>query len=58
MLEYLKKLKARLSRFLLLSKTLKVIEALNVIKKEQINNLNYSVLSEVIYINQLFGTDL
>ena len=36
-------------------KTLKGIEAMNMIKKRQINNLNYSVLGEVRYINQLFG---
>jgi len=44
--------------FCSVSKTLKGIEALNMIKKEQINNLNYSVLGEVKYINQLFGTGL
>ena len=37
------------------NKTLKGIEAMNMIKKRQVNNLNYSVLSEVKYINQLFG---
>jgi transposase-like protein len=37
------------------SKTLKGIEALNMVKKEQIQNLNYSGLNEVKYINQLFG---
>ena len=37
------------------SKTLKGIEAMNMIKKGQVNNLNYSVLNEVKYINQLFG---
>ncbi len=36
-------------------KTLKGIEAMNMIKKRQINDLNYSVLSEIKYINQLFG---
>ena len=36
------------------SKTLKGIEAMNMIKKRQVNNLNYSVLNEVKYINQLF----
>ena len=36
-------------------KTLKGIEAMNMIKKGQINNLNYSILNEVKYINQLFG---
>ena len=36
-------------------KTLKGIEAMNMIKKRQVNNLNYSVLNEVKYINQLFG---
>ncbi len=35
--------------------TLKGIEAMNVVKKGQVNNLNYSVLNEVKYINQLFG---
>ena len=37
------------------NKTLKGIEAMNLIKKRQVNNLNYSVLNEVKYINQLFG---
>ena len=37
------------------SKTLKGIEAMNMIKKRQVNNLNYSVLNKVKYINQLFG---
>ena len=37
------------------NKTLKGIEAMNMIKKRQVNNLNYSVLNEVKYINQLFG---
>ena len=37
------------------SKTLKVIEAMNMVKKGQVNNLNYSGLDEVKYINQLFG---
>ena len=37
------------------SKTLKGIEALNMVKKRQVNNLNYSVFNEVKYINQLFG---
>ena len=37
------------------SKTLKGIEAMNLVKKRQVNNLNYSVLDEVKYINQLFG---
>ncbi len=36
-------------------KTLKGIEAMNMIKKGQVNDLNYSVLNEVKYINQLFG---
>jgi hypothetical protein len=36
-------------------KTLKGIEAINMIKKGQINDLNYSVLNEIKYINQLFG---
>ena len=40
------------------SKTLKGIEAMNMVKKGQVNNLNYSVFSEVKYINQLFGTVL
>jgi len=34
-------------------KTLKGVEAMNMIKKRQVNNLNYSVLNEVKYINQL-----
>ena len=37
------------------SKTLKGIEAMNMVKKRQVNNLNYSVLNEVKYINHLFG---
>ena len=37
------------------SETLKEIEAMNMIKKGQINDLNYSILNEVKYINQLFG---
>ena len=37
------------------SKTLKGIEAMNMVKKGQVNNLNYSGLDEVKYINQLFG---
>ncbi len=37
------------------NKTLKGIEAINMIKKGQVNDLNYSVLNEVKYINQLFG---
>jgi transposase-like protein len=36
-------------------KTLKGIEAMNMIKKGQINDLNYSVLNEIKYINHLFG---
>ena len=31
------------------------IEAMNTIKKGQVNDLNYSVFNEVKYINQLFG---
>ena len=41
--------------FLSASKTLKGIEAMNMVKKRQVNNLNYSVFNEVKYINQLFG---
>jgi IS6 family transposase len=37
------------------NKTLKGIEAMNMIKKGQVNDLSYSVLNEVKYINQLFG---
>ena len=37
------------------NQTLKGIEAMNMIKKGQVNDLNYSVLNEVKYINQLFG---
>ena len=37
------------------SKTLKGIEAMNMVKKKQVNNLNYFVLNEVKYINPLFG---
>jgi transposase, IS6 family len=40
------------------NKTLKGIEAMNMIKKGQIKNLNYSVFNEVKYINQLFGVIL
>ena len=36
------------------NKTLKGIEAMNMIKKGQVTDL-YSVLNEVKYINQLFG---
>ena len=28
---------------------------MNMVKKRQVNKLNYSVLNEVKYINQLFG---
>jgi hypothetical protein len=28
---------------------------MNMIKKRQVNNLNYSILNEVKYINYLFG---
>ncbi len=37
------------------NKTLKGIEAMDTVKKRQVNNLNYSVLNEVKYINQLLG---
>ena len=37
------------------NKTLKGIEAMNMIKKGQIKNLNYSSLNEAKYVNQLFG---
>ena len=37
------------------NKTLKGIEAINMIKKGQVIDLNYSVLNEVKYFNQLFG---
>jgi transposase-like protein len=37
------------------NKTLKGIEAMNMIKKGQVNDLSYSVLNEVKYINHLFG---
>jgi len=37
------------------NKTLKGIEAMNMIRKGQVNDLNYSVLNEVKYVNQLFG---
>ena len=38
------------------NKTLKGIEAMNMIRKKgQVIDLNYSVLNEVKYINQLFG---
>jgi Transposase and inactivated derivatives len=36
------------------NKTLKGIEAMNMIKKGQVKNLNYSSLNEAKYINQLF----
>ena len=36
-------------------KTLKGIEAMNMIKKEQVKNLNCSGFNEAKYINQLFG---
>ncbi len=41
--------------FLSANKTLKGIEAMNIIKKGQVIDLNYSVFNEVKYINQLFG---
>ena len=41
--------------FLSANKTLKGIEAMNMVKKGQVNDLNYSVLNEVKYIDQLFG---
>jgi transposase-like protein len=44
--------------FLSANKTLKGIEAMNMIKKGQINDLNYSVLNEIKYINQLYGIGL
>jgi len=37
------------------NKTLKRIEAMNMIKKGQVKNLNYSSLNKVKYVNQLFG---
>lgn len=37
------------------SKILRGIETLNMIKKGQVKNLNYSGLNEAKYINQLFG---
>ena len=37
------------------NKTLKGIEAMNLIKKGQIKNLNYSGFNEAKYVNQLFG---
>ena len=37
------------------NKNLKGIEAMNMIKKGQVNAINYSVFNEVKYINQLFG---
>ena len=40
------------------NKTLKRIEAMNMIKKGQIKNLNYSGFNEAKYVNQLFGTVL
>ena len=41
--------------FLSATKNLKGIEAMNMIKKGQVIDLNHSVLNEVKYINQLFG---
>ena len=40
--------------FRVASKTLKGIEAMNIVNKRQVNNLNYFVFNEVKYINQLF----
>ena len=40
------------------NKTLKGIEAINMIKKGQVIDLNYSILNEIKYINQLFGIAL
>jgi len=37
------------------NRTLKRIEAMNMVKKRQVDNLNYSVFNEIKYINQLFG---
>jgi len=37
------------------SKTLKGIEAMNMVRKGQIKNLNYPGLNEAKYTNQLFG---
>ena len=37
------------------NKTLKGIEVMNMVKKGQIKNFNYSDLNEAKYINQLFG---
>ncbi|MDR7667185.1 DDE-type integrase/transposase/recombinase [Methanosarcina sp. Z-7115] len=37
------------------NKTLKGIEAMNMIKKGQVDTFNYSVLDEVNFINKLFG---
>ncbi len=37
------------------NKTLKGIETMNMIKKGQIKNFNYSALEEAKYVNQLFG---
>ena len=37
------------------NKTLKGIEAMNMIKKGQVKNFNYSAPNEAKYINQLFG---
>ena len=37
------------------NKTLKGNEAMNMIKKEQVNDLSYSIFNEVKYFNQLFG---
>jgi transposase-like protein len=41
--------------FLSANKILKLIEAMNMIKKGQVDDLNYSIFNEVKYINQLFG---
>ena len=41
--------------FLSANKTLKGIEAINMVKKRKVNDLYYSVFNEVKYVNQLFG---
>ena len=41
--------------YLSANKTLKGIEAMNMIKKRQVNDIDYTVLNEVKYTNQMFG---
>jgi transposase, IS6 family len=45
----------RFQSFQSANNTLKGIETMNMIRKGQVNDLNYSVFNEVKYINKLFG---